>query len=154
MYIWFQFTSLVCPTLRPHELPHTRPPCPSPTPGVYIQTHVNRVSDAIQLPHPLSSPSPPALNLSQHQEIDLQCCITFCRHVSALDQLLYTFVPSGAISSLFSSSILDTYSSGEFTFQCHIFLPFHAVHGSLKARMPKWFAIRFSSGPLSYWTAL
>ena len=31
------------------------------------QTHVHRVSDAIQLSHPLSSPSPPALNLSQHQ---------------------------------------------------------------------------------------
>ena len=32
-----------------------------------IQTHVHRVSDAIQPSHPLSSPSPPALNLSQHQ---------------------------------------------------------------------------------------
>ena len=31
------------------------------------QTHVHRVSDAIQPSHPLSSPSPPALNLSQHQ---------------------------------------------------------------------------------------
>ena len=31
------------------------------------QTHVNWVSDAIQPSHPLSSPSPPALNLSQHQ---------------------------------------------------------------------------------------
>ena len=31
------------------------------------QTHVHRVSDAIQPPHPLSSPSLPALNLSQHQ---------------------------------------------------------------------------------------
>ena len=31
------------------------------------QTHVDWVSDAIQAPHPLSSPSPPALNLSQHQ---------------------------------------------------------------------------------------
>ena len=31
------------------------------------QTLVHRVSDAIQLPYPLSSPSPPALNLSQHQ---------------------------------------------------------------------------------------
>ena len=30
------------------------------------QTHV-QVGDAIQLSHPLSSPSPPALNLSQHQ---------------------------------------------------------------------------------------
>ena len=31
------------------------------------QTHVHRVSDAIQPSQPLSSPSPPALNLSQHQ---------------------------------------------------------------------------------------
>ena len=31
------------------------------------QTHVHRISDAIQLSHPLSSPSPPAFNLSQHQ---------------------------------------------------------------------------------------
>ena len=31
------------------------------------QTHVHRVSDAIQPAHPLWSPSPPAFNLSQHQ---------------------------------------------------------------------------------------
>ena len=31
------------------------------------QTHVHWGSDAIQPSHPLSSPSPPALNLSQHQ---------------------------------------------------------------------------------------
>ena len=31
------------------------------------QTHVHRVSDAIQPSHPLSSPSPPSFNLSQHQ---------------------------------------------------------------------------------------
>ena len=33
------------------------------------QTHVHCVSHAIQLSHPLSSPSPPALNLSQHQDL-------------------------------------------------------------------------------------
>ena len=33
----------------------------------FTQTHVHRVSDAIQPSHPLSSPSPPAFNLSQHQ---------------------------------------------------------------------------------------
>ena len=33
----------------------------------FIQTHVHPVSDAIQPSHPLSSPSPPAFNLSQHQ---------------------------------------------------------------------------------------
>ena len=31
------------------------------------QTHIHWVGDAIQPSHPLSSPSPPALNLSQHQ---------------------------------------------------------------------------------------
>ena len=32
----------------------------------FTQTHVHRVSDAIQSSHPLSSPSPPAPNPSQH----------------------------------------------------------------------------------------
>ena len=32
-------------------------------------THVHRVSDAIQPPHPLSSPYPPAPNPSQHQSL-------------------------------------------------------------------------------------
>ena len=27
--------SVMSDSLRPHELQHTRPPCPSPTPGVY-----------------------------------------------------------------------------------------------------------------------
>ena len=33
----------------------------------FAQTHVPWVSNAIQPPHPLSSPSPPAFSLSQHQ---------------------------------------------------------------------------------------
>ena len=33
------------------------------------QTHVHRISDAIQPAHPLSSPSPPAFNLAQHQSL-------------------------------------------------------------------------------------
>ena len=53
-------------SLRPHGLQHARIPCPSPFPGV-AQTHVHRVSDAIQLSCPLPSPSPPAFNLPQHQ---------------------------------------------------------------------------------------
>ena len=35
----------------------------------FTQTHIHRVSDAIQPSHPLSSPSPPALNPSQHQSL-------------------------------------------------------------------------------------
>ena len=33
----------------------------------FPQAHVHLVSDAIQPSHPLSSPSPPTFNLSQHQ---------------------------------------------------------------------------------------
>ena len=35
----------------------------------FVQTHVHWVDDVIQPSHPLSSPSPPALNLSQHQDL-------------------------------------------------------------------------------------
>ena len=53
-------------SLRPHESQHSRPPYPSTTPK-FTQTHVHRVGDAIQPSHPLSTPSPPAPNPSQHQ---------------------------------------------------------------------------------------
>ena len=35
----------------------------------FAQTHFHWVNDAIQLSHPLSSPSPPAFNHSQHQSL-------------------------------------------------------------------------------------
>ena len=35
----------------------------------FTETHVHRVSDAIQPSHPLLSPSPPAPNPSQHQSL-------------------------------------------------------------------------------------
>ena len=52
-------------SLRPQESQHARPPCPSPTPGVYSNSCW--VGDAIQPSHLLSSPSPPAPNPLQHQ---------------------------------------------------------------------------------------
>ena len=58
--------SVVSYCLWPHEMQHTRLPCPSPIPWV-AQTQVHWVGDAIQPSHPLSSPFPPAFNLSQHQ---------------------------------------------------------------------------------------
>ena len=62
-----QFThSVLSDSSQPHGPQHTRPPCSLPTPRVY-STHVHWVGDAIQPSHPLSSPSPPAFNLSQHQ---------------------------------------------------------------------------------------
>ena len=60
---------------------------------------------------------------------------------------LRLFILSGIISPLISSSILGTYQPGEFIFQYPIILPFHSVHGVLKERILKWFAISFSGGP-------
>ena len=64
--------SVVSPlTLQPHGL-YSPMDCSMPgfpvhhQPPELAQTHVLRVSDAIQPLHPLSSPSPPAFNLSQH----------------------------------------------------------------------------------------
>ena len=67
----YQFSSVTqsCPTLCDpmnrsmpglpvhHQLPE------------FTQTHVHRVSDAIQPSHPLLSLSPPTFNLSQHQDL-------------------------------------------------------------------------------------
>ena len=60
---------------------------------------------------------------------------------------LHLFVLSGVISPRIYSSILGTYRPGAFSFQCPIFLLFYTLHGVLKARILKWFAIPFSSGP-------
>ena len=53
-------------SLQPHGPQHTRLAVHRQPPE-FTQTHVHWVSDALPPSHPLSSPSPPALNLSQHQ---------------------------------------------------------------------------------------
>ena len=62
-----QFSCLVVSdSLWPHGLQHTSFPVHHQLPE-FVQTHVHQICDAIQPSHPLSSPSLPALNLSQHQ---------------------------------------------------------------------------------------
>ena len=71
MEVWVQFSSVAqsCLTLCD--------PVNRSTPGLpvhhqlpeFTQTHIHRVGDAIQPSHPLSSPSPPAPNPSQHQRL-------------------------------------------------------------------------------------
>ena len=58
--------SVVSDSLRPHESQHASLPVHHQLPES-TQTHVHCVGDAIQPSHPLSSPSPPAPNPSQHQ---------------------------------------------------------------------------------------
>ena len=67
--VHFSSVAQSCPTLcDPMNHKHAKPPCPSPTPRVHPNSW-HWVSDDIQPSHPLASPSPPALNLSQHQGI-------------------------------------------------------------------------------------
>ena len=64
-----QFSSVIqsCPTLC-HPMNRRMPGLPVHHQHLEsTQTHVHWVCDAIQPSHPLSSPAPPALNLSQHQ---------------------------------------------------------------------------------------
>ena len=57
----FSSVTQLCPTLcDPHGLQHARLPCPSPTPRA-CSNSCPQVSNAIQLSHPQSSSSPPAL---------------------------------------------------------------------------------------------
>ena len=58
--------SVTSDSLWPHGLQHTGLPGRSPAPGA-CSNSVQWVGDAIQPSHPLSSPSPPAFNPSQHQ---------------------------------------------------------------------------------------
>ena len=68
---WYTYSS--CSVTQSH--PTICNPIDCSTPGFpvlhclleFAQTQVHWVSDAIQPSHPLSPPSPPALNLSQHQ---------------------------------------------------------------------------------------
>ena len=79
MTVQFSSVSQSCPTLCD--------PMNRSTPGLPVhhqlleptQTHVHWVGDAIQPSHPLSSPTLPALNLSQHQGL--------FKWFSSLDQL-------------------------------------------------------------------
>ena len=61
------------------------------------QTHVHRVGDAIQSSHPLSPPSPPALNLSQHQVLFQQVRPLY-QVAKVLFQLWFSSEYSGLIS--------------------------------------------------------
>ena len=74
--LWHQFSSVA------QSRPTLCDPMDCSTPGLpvhhqlleFIQIHDHCVDDAIQPSHPLSSPSPPALTLSQHQGLFQGVC--------------------------------------------------------------------------------
>ena len=84
------------------------------------------------LPNPRVKPESPAL-----------------QEDSLLTELPGKHIFTEAISNyplLFPSSILGTFQLRGLIFQCHIFLPFHTVHGVLQARILEWVVISFTCG--------
>ena len=130
-----QFSSVTqsCPTLFD--------PMDYSTPGLPVyqqllelaQTHVHRVSDAIQQSYPLLSPSPPAFNLSQHQGLfQSVLCIRWPKYWS----VSLSISPSNEYSGLISSrmdwfdllsvqtalkSLLQHHSLKGSVFRCSVF---------------------------------
>ena len=101
--VQFSSVSQSCPTLSN--------PMDCSTPGLPVhhqlpelaQTHVHEIGDAIQPSHPLSSPSPPAFNLSQHQDL--------FQWVSSLNQVakVLEFQLQHQYSFSFSNNIVSPY---------------------------------------------
>ena len=103
------------------------------------QTHVHWVGDTIQLSHPLSSPSPPAFNLSQHQR--LFQWVSSSHQVAKV--LEFQLQPSSEYSGLISFSMdwldllavqgtlrsfLQHYSSKESILRCSAFFIVQLSH--------------------------
>ena len=95
--------SVMSDSLRPYGLQHNRLPCPLQLLEL-VQTHVHQVGDAIQPSHPLSSPSPPAFNLSQNQVFSNESvlCIRWPKYCS----FSFSMSPSNEYSGLISFSNL------------------------------------------------
>ena len=124
LYSSVQFShSVVSDSLQPHELQHARPHCPSPTPR--DQTHVHRVSDAIQPSHPLSSPFPPTPNSSQHQSFSNES--TLRMRWPKYWSFSFSIIPSKE-----SGSVQWSVLPGLISFRMD-WLDLHAVQGTLKS---------------------
>ena len=105
-FCWYQLSSVaqLCLTLWD--------PMDCSTPGFLVhhqlweltQTHAHQVGDAIQPSHPLSSPSPPTFNLSQHQGL--------FQWVSSSQQVAKVLIGASASASVLLMNIRDWSSLG------------------------------------------
>ena len=104
----------------------------------FAETHVHWVRDAIQPSHPLSSPSPPTFNLSQHQ--GLFQWVNYSHQVAKVLKLLLSISPSNEYSGLTSfridwfdlqgtlKSLLQHHSSKPSILQCSTFFMVELSH--------------------------
>ena len=107
----------------------------------FTQTHVHRVRDAIQPSHPLTSPSPPVLNPSQHQS--LFQWVNSSHEVAEYWSFSFSIIPSKEIPGLISfrmdwldllavqgtlKSLLQHHSSKESILRCSAFFKVQLSH--------------------------
>ena len=118
----FSLVTQSCPTLcNPMNCSTSGLPVHHQLPE-FTQTHVHRVGDAIQPSHPLSSPSPPAPNPSQHQSFPMSQLFTWGGQrigVSALASVLpmntqdwwtgWISLQSKGLSRVFSNTKVQKY---------------------------------------------
>ena len=139
--VHFNSVSQSCPTLCD--------PMNRSTPGLpvhhqlpeFTQTHVHRASDAIQPSHPLSSPSPPAPNPSQHQS--LFQWVNSLHEMAKVLSFSFSISPSKEIPGLISfrmdwldllavqgtlKSLLQHHSSKASVFLCSAFFTVQLSH--------------------------
>ena len=97
------------------------------------QTHVHGVNDAIQLSHPLSSPSPPAFNLSQHQGL--------FKWVGSF-QMSWFFISGGrSIGASASASVLPRNIQGWFPLGWLVWSPYHPRDSQAPSPTPQFNSI-------------
>ena len=142
-FLRFQFSSVAqsCPTLCN--------PMDCSTPGLpvrhqlleFTQTHVHGVSEAVQPSHSLSSPSPPAFNLSQHQGLFKR--VSSSHQVPKYWSFSFNISPSNEYSGLISfrmdwldllavqgtpKSLLQHHSSKASSLRCSVFFILQLSH--------------------------
>ena len=124
-------------SLRPHESEHARPVRHQHP--EFTQTHVHRVSDAIQPSHPLSSPFPPAPNPSKHQSLFLTLHMRWPKYWSFSFSIIPSKEHPGPISFRMDwldllavqgilKSLLQHHSSKTSIFRCSAFFTVQFSH--------------------------
>ena len=97
-----QFSSVTqsCLTLQPHELQHARPPCPSPTPGVYSNSYPlswwchPAISSSV-VPLLLLPPIPPSIRVFSNES-------TLCMRWLKYWSFSFSIIPTKKIPGLIS----------------------------------------------------
>ena len=120
-------------SLRPHEPQHASLPVHHQLPE-FTKTHEHQVGDAIQPSHPLSCPSPPAPNPSQHQSLSSES--TLCMRWPKYWSFSLSISPSNEHQGLVSFR-MD-------------WLDLHAVQGTLKSLLQHHSSKASNSSTLSF----